>query len=161
MGHELRRRLAFVLGVAALLALAGWQWRSDHAQQATLLRVAPAAVDDIRLQLATGTPLHYQRRQGHWYGDDGRPADAGWLDELAALAATPVQVWRPLADFQLARIGLAPAQSELRLNGQRIAFGTLEATAPLRYVRVGGRIALVAADAAPRPPPAMAAAAPP
>ena len=76
----------------------------------------------------------------------------GRLSELADTAAAQVLSWRPASDFELARIGLAPPQAVLGLNGQRLEFGEMSVTGPQHFVRVGERIALVSARYMPRSP---------
>lgn len=155
MTHAGRQRVAVLAGVLALLILAFWQWRSDaRAAPGTLLDMAPSAIGRISLRLGNAPAMHYEQRDGHWWRVDGVPhaADDGRLAELAATAAAPVASWRATADFDLARIGLAPPQAVLQLDGQTLQFGEVAAIGPLRYVRVGDRVALVPARYAPRPP---------
>jgi hypothetical protein len=150
-----RQRVAVVAGVLALLILAFWQWRSDaRATAGTLLDMPPPAIQRISLSIGAAPAMHYEQRGGHWWRVDGVPqaADDGRLAELAATAAAPVASWRATADFDLARIGLSPPQAVLRLDGQTLEFGEVAAIGPLRYVRVGDRVALVPARYAPRPP---------
>lgn len=147
-------RLAFFALAAALLGAAGWQWRSDREQvPGTLLALDPAAVQRIDLAWQGGASEHYARRDGHWQAVDGTllPVDEGRLADLAATATAPVQSWRPLAEFDPAKIGLAPAPVVLTLDGQALSFGEIAVTGPLRYVRAGDRVALVALRYTPRP----------
>ncbi|MDN4481915.1 hypothetical protein QQX02_13370, partial [Demequina sp. EGI L300058] len=55
------------------------------------------------------------------------------------------------ADFDAAKLGLAPPLAQLALDGQVLDFGTTAVTGPLRYVRAGHRIALVPLRYTPRP----------
>ncbi len=155
MKRAMRHRLMLMFVVAALLALAGWQWhREAVAAPGTLLKIAPASIHRIALTL-TGTPTrHYEKRAGHWWRVDGNPtrADDGRLNELANTAAANVLSWRPASDFQAARIGLAPPLAVLVLNGHTLAFGGSSVTGPQSYVRVGDRVALVSETYMPRPP---------
>ncbi|KRF02235.1 hypothetical protein ASG87_11140 [Frateuria sp. Soil773] len=150
-----RRRLVALLAVAALLAAAGWQWRQDrHAADGTLLARDPASIDAIALRLAGAPVEHYARRDGHWWRTDaGTPvrADDGRLGELAEVAAAPVLGWREADAFEPGRIGLSHPLAVLTLDGQALEFGESMATGPLRYVRVGRRIALVPLRYTPRP----------
>jgi hypothetical protein len=155
MTHAGRQRVAVVAGVLALLALAFWQWQTDaRAAPGVLLDVAPSAIRRVSLAIGNAPPMRYEQRDGHWWRVDGapQPADDGRLAELAATAAAPVASWRATSDFDLARIGLSPPQAVLRLDGQTLEFGEVAAIGPLRYVRVGARVALVPARYAPRPP---------
>ncbi|MGO4702868.1 hypothetical protein [Dyella sp. 2RAB6] len=149
-----RGTVLFVVIAAALLLGAGWQWRHDQQQAlGTLLDLDPTAVQRIDLAWHGGVTEHYARRDGHWQAVDGTtlPVDEGRLADLAATAAAPVQSWRPLAEFDPARIGLAPSPVVLTLDGQALSFGEVAVTGPLRYVRAGDRVALVSVRFTPRP----------
>lgn len=155
MTRAARQRVAVLVVVLALLALALWQWRMDvRAAPGSLLALAPSSIARISLTVGKSPAMHYERRDGHWWRVDGavQPADDGRLKELAATAAAPVASWRPVGDFDPARIGLSPPQAVLRLNDQALEFGEVASIGPLRYVRVGARVALVPARYAPRPP---------
>ena len=138
-------RLALLGVVVVLAAVAGWQWqRQRAAQTGHLLRLAPSAVTRIDVRLGAGPWQHYVHRAGRWQRRHGDGAvDQGQLEALARAAAIPVLHWRAAADFQPARIGLAPPQITLVLNGHVLAFGATSAVGPQRYVKVGPRIALV------------------
>jgi hypothetical protein len=158
-----RGTMVFVVIAAALLAGAGWQWRHDRAQApGSLLDLDPAAVQRIDLAWHGGVTEHYARHDGHWQAVDGTtlPVDEGRLEDLAATAAAPVQSWRPLAEFDPAKIGLAPPPVVLTLDGQALSFGEVAVTGPLRYVRAGDRVALVPVRFTPRPAKANTAKAP-
>jgi hypothetical protein len=147
------RQRWIVLGVAAaLLALAAAQYLHDRRQApGTLLALDPSAISSVTLTLPGHAPESYRRRDGHWWQADGRRADDGRLQELTGIAQAPVIGWRPAADFDAAKIGLAPPVVQLELDGRSLDFGTTAVTGPLRYVRVGARIALVPLRYTPRP----------
>ena len=155
MKRAARQRLTLLLAVAALLLLAGWQLRRD-ARSATgnLTALDPASIVRVTLSLPGAATLHYEKRAGHWWRTDGTPARAidSRLDDLTAIAAAPVLSWRPAADFDPARIGLAPPQAVLTLNDETLAFGETSVTGPQHYVRVGQRIALVSSRFMPSSP---------
>jgi hypothetical protein len=65
------------------------------------------------------------------------------VQRLANLAATPVSRWMTVAGTDLAKLGLAHPSATLVLNGERLEYGGLGAIDGLRYVKVGGKIALV------------------
>jgi hypothetical protein len=147
------RQRGLVLGIAAaLLVLAALQYRQDRAQApGTLLGTDPASITAVTLEMSGKPPERYRRRDGHWWAEDGRRADDGRLDDLAGIAAAPVAGWRPASNFDLAKIGLAPPLARLQLDDRAIEFGTTAVTGPLRYVRVGERVALVPLRYTPRP----------
>jgi hypothetical protein len=154
MRRAARQRLLLLLAVAVRIAGALWQWQRDAAvAPGALLTLAPDAVERITLTLPGHPVEHYEKRAGHWWQIDGTPApaDDGRLGELAEFAAAPVASWRPLSDFQPARIGLSPPMATLQLDEQILRFGDTAATGPLRYVQVGQRVALVSARYTPRP----------
>lgn len=153
MKRATRRRAWLVAGVLAIVAIAGWQWRQDRAQASdTLLTLDPASVHDIALAIGSGSTEHFTRRDGHWWRTDGTPAraDDGRLGELAETASADVLSWRPLHDFDPAKIGLAAPVAVLTLDGQRLEFGETSVTGPQRYVRVGDRVALISVRYTPR-----------
>jgi hypothetical protein len=153
MKRAAKQRLWLAAGIGVLVAVAGWQWRQDAAQApGTLLKIAPTQVHQVALTLGHGATEHYERRDGHWWRTDGQPAraDDGRLDELADTAAAAVLSWRPASDFDPARIGLSPPVAVLTLDGQRLEFGETSVTGPQRYVRLGGRVALISVRYTPR-----------
>lgn len=154
MKRAARQRLVMLAIAIVLVALATWQWKRDSDEApGTLLGAAPEAVTQIALQIGSGPEEHFARRDGHWWRTDGTPAraDDGRLAELADTAAANVLSWRPLSDFDPARIGLAPPVAVLTLDGQRLEFGETSVTGPQRYVRVGQRVALISVRYTPRP----------
>jgi len=151
----MRHLLGLAAVVAAVLALAAWQWRQDAADAPPALTVLdPDAITRIALSLPEAATEHYEKRAGHWWRTDGMPAraDDARVRMLAEIAATPVGRWRAAAEFTPAKIGLTPPAAVLELDGQRLEFGARLATAPGRYVRVGTRIALVGERAMPQSP---------
>ena len=153
MKRVARSRLLLLLGAALLVALALWQWRRDgHDAPGLLLALDPAAITQVTLQLGDAPAMHYAKRDGHWWRDDGRRADDRYLDTLTATATAPVLQWRAAADFDAARIGLQPPQAVLSLDGLRLAFGAMSATGPQCYVQVGARVALVSLRYLPQAP---------
>ena len=153
MKRAARSRLLLLLGVAALLALALWQWRRDASNApGALLALDPATITQVTLQLGTAPATHYAKRGDHWWSDDGQRVDARYLDTLTAAAAAPVLQWRAAADFDATKIGLAPPHAVLDLDGQRLAFGAMSATGPQCYVQVDRRVALVSLRFMPQAP---------
>lgn len=153
MKRSARQRLWLFALALPLIAGAAWQWQRDRqSDPGTLLALDPAAVQRIDLELPGTAPEHYARRGDHWEAVDGTAlaVDEGRLAELAATAQARVLSWRPAADFDPARIGLAPPAAVLSLDGQALSFGETSVTGPQRYVRVGDRVALVPMRYTPR-----------
>ena len=154
MRRAARRRLTLLVIVAIAICAALWQWQHDRlADPGDLLSLAPTAVDQVGLQFQNMPMQHYSRHDGHWWNanDPHTRADDGRLNELAQTASAEVLQWRPVQEFSLPKVGLAPPQAILELNGQRLEFGETSVTGPQRYVRVGDRIALIPARYSPRP----------
>nr|WP_199045198.1 hypothetical protein [Dyella sp. ASV24] len=150
------RQLAWLGACAlALIGAALWQWRRDDAAApGTLLPLEPSSITRVELAIGHGSPMHYAKREGHWWRVDGTPArtDDGRLGELADTAAAAVLSWRPATDFDPAKIGLTTPVAVLTLDGQRLEFGETSVTGPQRYVRIGDRVALISLRYTPRAP---------
>ena len=147
--------MIFLLVVLTLLVIAGWQLQRDAVHDNQLLTtLEPASIQRITLTLAGTPPMHYQKRDNHWWRTDGTPlrANDARLSDLADIAAAPVLQWRAASDFDAAKIGLAQPRAVLQLNGQTLTFGEASVTGPQHYVRVGQRVALVSARYMPRSP---------
>lgn len=146
-----------ILGVVVLLLLVGavgWQWHADDidGREHTLTGIDPDAVSRIDVAIRGLPEQRFERRQGHWVDVAGAATDQGRVEEIASLAATPVAVWKPMTEFDAARIGLAPPVATLVIDGTRVDFGEMAALGRQRYARVGDRIAFVPAQALPRAP---------
>jgi hypothetical protein len=149
-----QRLILFAIVVALLLAVAWQSQRDARNDTGTLTSLDPASITRIALSLP-GTPaMHYEKRDGHWWRVDGTPVRAvdGRIVGLADTAAAHVLEWRPLSDFDPAKIGLAPPHAVLDLDGLSLEFGESSVTGPQHYVRVGQRVALVPARYVPRSP---------
>jgi hypothetical protein len=155
MKRAARQRVVLLLVVLALAGLAGWQLQRDARNETgPLTAIDPASVTHITLTLP-GTPvMHYEKRDSHWWRVDGTPARANdaRLSDLTDTAAAHVLSWRPVRDFDPAKIGLAPPKAVLDLDGQTLEFGETSVTGPQHYVRVGPRVALVSSRYMPRSP---------
>jgi len=148
-----RARILSVAALAVLIGAVAWQWHVDDAdaQAHVLTALDPEAVSHVEVALK-GLPVQrFDRRDGHWIGG-GATTDEGRVGELASLAATPVSAWRPVSEFELAKIGLTPPVAVLVLDGTRVEFGEMTALRKQRYARVGDRVAIVPAQALPRAP---------
>lgn len=152
-----RQRVFLLCTVLALLALAGWQLQRDASREnGNLTSLVPATISHLSLTLPGHATLHYEKRgDGHWWRIDGIPARVAnddRLDDLTDIATAHVLSWRPLGDFDPAKIGLSPPRAVLDLDGQSLAFGVSAVTGPQQYVQVGRRIALVPLRYMPRSP---------
>lgn len=150
----MRLRLFVIAVVVALLAGVAWQWRADEAdvREHSLTSIDPDSATRMALTLKGLPDQRFERRHGLWVNPDAPSTDEGRAEELASLASTPVTDWKPAADFDAAKIGLAPPIAVLTIDGTRIEFGEMTALGKQRYARVGQRIAFVPAQALPRAP---------
>ncbi|MDF4004883.1 hypothetical protein [Luteibacter sahnii] len=147
------RVVAIVLLALVAVAVA-WQWHADdtEARDHMLTGLDPAAITHLDVSLRGFATQRFERRDDHWTADGATPVDAGRVEELAQLARTPVDAWKPSSDVDPTRIGLSPPTAVLTLDGTRLEFGDMTALGKRRYVRVGDRVAIVPAQALPRPP---------
>jgi hypothetical protein len=155
MKRAARQRLVLLLAVVALLTWAGWQLQRDARDApGTLLTLDPDSISHVALSFGGASTTHYEKRDGHWWQIDGKPArvDDARLADLTGIAAASVLRWRAASDFQPSKIGMAPPLAILVLDGQTLEFGETSVTGPQRYVRVGQRVALVSVRYMPRPP---------
>ena len=157
MKRAARQRVFLSVAVLALVAVAGWQLQRDASHDnGNLTALDPATIHRVSLTLPGAAALHYEKRDdGHWWRTDVTPrrvADDDRLNDLTDIAAAHVLSWRPLSDFDPARIGLSPPRAVLVLDGQSLAFGVSAVTGPQQYVLVGQRIALVSSRYMPRSP---------
>ncbi|GAB2572511.1 hypothetical protein ISP15_12360 [Dyella jejuensis] len=149
------RRLGWTLAaVIVLLAVAWWQLRSDRlAAPGTLLPLDPEAITRVDLQAGRAPAEHYAKREGHWWRIDPAPitrADDLRLGELVRIAAAPVQDWQSASRYDFAKIGLAPPQAKLDLDGQTLLFGGMTALGRNVYVQAGQRVGIVSLRYLPR-----------
>lgn len=147
-----QRRLGWLLaGAAVLVALAAWQWHRERAA-ATLLPLDPASISRIDITWKGQPTRHYVKRDGQWYltGASAHRVDDAYPARLVKLAATPVLEWRKASAMHLDAIGLTAPPVIVQLDGHALAYGTLAAFGPQRFVRVGGRIAVIPASYSPR-----------
>ena len=147
-------RIVVAMVVVLLLAAVGWQWHADEtdAREHTLTSLDPDTATQMALTLKGLPDQRFERRNGRWVNLDSATTDEGRAEELVSLAATPVTDWKSAADFDPAKVGLAPPIAVLTIDGTRIEFGEMTALGKQRYARVGQRIAFVPAQALPRAP---------
>jgi hypothetical protein len=147
-------RIIVAAAVVLLLAAVGWQWHADEAdaREHTLTSLDPETATQMALTLKGLPDQRFERRNGRWVNLDTASTDEGRAEELVSLAVTPVTDWKPAADFDPAKLGLAPPVAILTIDATRIEFGEMTALGKQRYVRVGQRIAFVPAQALPRAP---------
>lgn len=154
MKRTVRKQLWFFVAVVVLLAAAWWQLHADQqAAPGTLLPLKPDAITHVTLESGRAPAERYVKRGEHWWRIDAANetrADDQRLEELVRIAAAPVRSWQPAAGYNLAKIGLAPAQAKLELDSETLRFGIATAIGHNVYVQVGDRIGIVSMQHMPR-----------
>jgi len=152
--RTVRNQLWLFVAVGALLAAAWWQLRADQqAAPGTLLPLKPEAITRVTLETGHAPSEHYVKHDAHWWRIDAAAearADDQRLEELVRIAAAPVRSWQPATGYNLTKIGLAPPQAKLELDGETLRFGIATAIGHNVYVQVGERIAIVSLRHMPR-----------
>ena len=141
------RNLAGLAIVAVVLVAAVlWVGRRDYLRDPPAITpIDPDAVTKIELDIPPLATQVFEKRHGGWWRvkpSEARADDAR-VQRLANLAATPVLRWMTISGLDPAKIGLDPPSTTLILNSARLEYGSLTAIDDLRYVRVGGKVALV------------------
>lgn len=146
MSRATRNLLILALLAMVLVAAVLWVGRRDYLRDPpTLTAIDPAQVTHIGLDIPPVARQSFEKRDGGWWRvhpSDARADDAR-VERLAQLAATPVTRWLSSADVTPSSVGLEHPSATLTLDGVRLEYGGLTALDELRYVRVGGKIALV------------------
>lgn len=154
MKRSSRRQLGLLVIVTALLGAVWWQIHSDRASApGTLLPLSPDQITHVTLEAGHTPAEHYVKRDEHWWhADQATPAraDDKHLAELLRIAAAPVQSWQPISSYDLEKIGLAPPQAQLELDGETLRFGAMTAIGQSVYVQAGGRVGIVSLRYMPR-----------
>jgi len=147
-----KARLLALAVLVIVVAAVAWQWHADavDATRHTLTALDPRSITRVDVALHGFAEQRFERRDGHWTTSGA--LDEGRVDDLVELAQTPVFEWKSLADLDPAKIGLSPPVAVLTLDDARLEFGDMTALGKRRYVRVGDRVAIVPAQALPRPP---------
>ncbi|MGH8192578.1 MAG: hypothetical protein ACREP2_14165 [Rhodanobacteraceae bacterium] len=146
MTRATRQLAVFSVVAVALIAAVLWTGRRDYQRDPpALTSFDPAAVTKIELDIPPIAPQVFAQRDGGWWRvkPSQARADDARAQRLANLAASPVARWIPGKDIDPAKVGLDHPSATLVLNGERLEYGGLTAIGDLRYVQVGGKVALV------------------
>ncbi len=129
------------LGVAVLL-----QVRHERVQaRDPLTTIDPATLHRLRVECLGCTARVFERVDGQWRMREPQDvrADQAAVKRLIEIATAPVRTWHPRDAFDAAKVGLAPPQAVLTLDGRALRFGVTDAIDGDRYVDTGTAIALV------------------
>ncbi len=146
MKRSTRTNLVLAAIVAALALVVGWQVGSEiDRREPPLGAFDPATIERVGVRCARCVAREFIRRDGDWrmqapYALD---ADDALVTRLVAIAASPVRKRHRLADFDLAKIGLAPPLITLELGPHVFEVGMTDALEGDRYVRFDDAIAMV------------------
>lgn len=141
------RNLAILAIVAAALVTAVLiVGRREYLRHPPALTgINPADATRIELDIPPIAAQVFERRTSGWQRvkPSAARADDARVQRLANLAATPVARWIPASDIIPDKVGLAHPSAILVVDGTRLEYGGLTAIGNFRYVRVGGKVALV------------------
>jgi hypothetical protein len=146
MRRQLRQNLLLAAAVALLAALA---WAVVSREQAPrnepLTAIDTTRVQELQVRSAQQPPRRFQRQGEGWQMREpfDLPAHGEAVARLLAIATAPPRQWLDAAALDPRKIGLDPPQAVLQLDAQTIEIGAIDALRGDRYVRSGGRIALM------------------
>jgi len=145
MNRRLLLNLVLLIAVAALIAVVYFEPGIEAPETpAALTTLDRAAVTRIRVERADDA-LELERRGEQWWvlGEPELPADPLQVDNLLRMtAATPRRSYAT-TELDLKQLGLDPAPVTVRFDDTAIAVGGTDPLEGLRYVQVGGRVALI------------------
>ena len=133
--------LLALIGVFALLA--AFEPGKKKAETMPLARIDAAAVQKI--EISGKETLNLEKKEGHWFltAPFQAPANDHRVDLLLKIPATANSASYPAVASELARFGLAPPGTVLRLDGLTLEFGDSDPIQQRRYVKVGETLHLV------------------
>lgn len=141
-----RHLVILAIIAAVLVATVLWVGRREYLlHPPALTTLDPSAVTRIELDIPGIAAQTFARRADGWWRvqPSAVRANDARVQRLANLAATPVARWMPANAIEPARVGLDHPSATLVVNGTRLEYGGLTAIDDLRYVRIGGKVALV------------------
>mgnify|MGYP001550712141 CR=1 FL=1 len=146
MSRSNRNLLALAIIAVVLVAAVLWVGRREYLRDPpAVTSLDPTAVAKIELDIPPVAPQVFEKRHDGWWRikpSEARADDAR-VQRLANLAATPVSRWMAASGIDPSKVGLDHPSATLLLNGMRLEYGGLTAIDELRYVKVGGELALV------------------
>ena len=141
-----RNLVVLAIVAAVLVAAVLWVGRREYLRDPpAVTSLDPDAVTRIELDIPPVAPQVFEKRHGGWWRikPSAARADDARVQRLANLAATPVSRWMTASTVDPAKVGLDHPSATLIVNGVRLEYGGLTAIDELRYVKVGGKVALV------------------
>ena len=133
-----------LLGLAGgLAALALFEpGRERPIEAPTLMDLAPARVERIRVERPGQEALAFERREGRWWmiAPGSGPANPVLVDSIPQLAAARCRLRYAVTGLDPKQLHLDPPRLRLWLNDQEIRFGATTPTDGQRYLQVGATI---------------------
>lgn len=139
-----KRRLLFLATLVALLG-AGVVAELRHEQAsalAPLTALDPTTVQRLEIRCSTCRTRRFARAPDGWHMLEpyALPADADAVAHLLAIARAPVHQRLPLREYDLAKLGLDPAQFTLTFDDVVVTIGGEDSIDHDRYVRGGDEL---------------------
>jgi hypothetical protein len=138
------RSIVFLAALAALLAAFVWAEleRERALVPVPLTALDPAAVQRLEVRCTGCRTRRFVRNASGWHMLEpyALPANPDAIARLLAIARTPVRSRLSLRDYDLAKLGLDPAQITLTLDDLTIAIGDGDPIEHDRYVRIGDEL---------------------
>ena len=138
------RNTLLLAALAALLAAAvyaelGYERNGTRAPLTTL---DPATVQHLEVRCDTCRTRRFARSADGWHMLEpyALPADADAVAHLLAIARAPVNRRLQLHEYDLAKLGLSPAQFTLTFDDTVVSIGGEDSIEHDRYVRVGDEL---------------------
>ena len=142
------RSIVLLAVTVALLAAAVYAelGREQRLAQAPLTRLDTATVQRLEVRCQTCRTRRFARSADGWHMLEpyALPANADAVAHLLAIAHAPVRQRLPLPEYDLAKLGLSPAQFTLTFDDVVVSIGGEDSIEHDRYVRVGDELVRVA-----------------
>ena len=143
----MRKSTRNVLLLAVAVAALGGAVYAELARERTLAAqplttLDPAGVRHLEIRCRDCQTRRFERDASGWRMLEpyARPANAESIAHLLAVASAPVRTRAKLADYDAAKLGLAPPQFTLTLDGITIEIGGEDPIEHDRYVRLGDEL---------------------
>lgn len=139
-----KRSILFLGGLVALLAATVYAELAHErtAAPAPLTALDPAAISHIEVRCNICRTRKFERTPTGWHMLEpfAAPANPDAIARLLAIARAPVRARLSLPDYDLAKLGLDPAQITLTLDGLVITIGDGDPIEHDRYVCIGDEL---------------------
>lgn len=145
MNKRLLLNLSLLVGVLALIAVVYFKPGIEAPPALPPLTTLDGA-QIKRIDIVRGkATLTLERRDNGWWiaGDKPVAADELQIETLLDLAGAVPERSYAVGELDLAKLGLAPPETTLRLGSTEFQFGATDPLQGLRYVRIGDKVHLI------------------